>query len=140
MLRGRQINAMHSFSGFETRSVTEVTDNMNCVILRYTEEELRNILIYNPYYYRAVIPAGTYRDQTEDIPTFGVKCLLCVDESMDEELVYALTEALWDSRSDLSSAEPALSDLTEDSFVCEQLPIPLHEGAARFYRDIGATR
>ena len=137
-MTAKEIDAMHSFSGLETRSVAEITRSMDCVILRYTDEELEDILTYNPYYYKTVIPAGTYEDQTGDIPTFGVKCLLCVDEGMDEALVYALTAALWDSRGELSAAEPALADLMADEFVCQNLPIPLHEGAERFYQEMGA--
>ena len=101
-------------------------------MLKYTPEELDAILSDSPIYLSALLPAGTYAGQDEEIRTFGVKCLLCVDSSMDDELVYTLTQALWEIREALHEAHPALRDCTSRDFLFEDLPIPLHPGAQAF--------
>ena len=84
-----------------------------------------------------VIPAGTYAGQEEDVDTFGVKCLLCVDASMSENLVYQITQEIWAATEKLTKEHPALAEMADREFVCQDLPIPLHLGAWEFYEDQG---
>lgn len=135
-----ELDALHGFTGTPIVGFTELADTISCRVLRYTEPELSRILSQNKFYYRAVIPAGTYTGQIESIPTFGVKCLLCVDASMDDELVYALTSALWESRQALGEVHPSMASMTDRSFMYENLPIDLHDGAVAFYQEIGALK
>ena len=91
----------------------------------------------NPFYYKDVIPAGTYEGQEKDVDTFGIKCLLCVHASMDEELVYELTSILYNSTEQLKEQHPALSSMSKKGFMYDELPIALHPGAERFYQEKG---
>lgn len=133
MVLDHQLDAIHGFSGTPISSLSSLSEKTPCRTLKYTEEELDAILTSNTIYVPATLPANTYAGQTEDIATFGVKCLLCVDASMDEELVYSLTEALWNARESLSAAHSAMSVMDDGTFLYEDLPIPLHSGAEQFY-------
>lgn len=135
MVLSGEMAAIHGFVGVPSAGLIELTDQIPCRPLEYTPEELDAILARNSLYFRTAIPAGTYAGQLHSIPTFGVKCLLCVDDSMDEELVYTLTRTLWDSMDVLAESHPALASMTQDGFLWEGLPIPLHDGAARFYEE-----
>ena len=104
----------------------------------YTPEELQQILEEHPYYYNDVILSGTYEGQQEDVQTFGVKCLLCVSASMDEELAYHLTEILEQSAASLAETYDFLTLMESSRFRCSDLPIPLHAGARKYYTEIGA--
>jgi len=134
-IRNGTLDALHGFAGIPIPGLSELADALPCRILKYTEDELVAILSQNPYYYRATIPAGTYAGQTENISTFGVKCLLCVDVSMSNEQVYLLTKALWESRQELGGLHPSADAMEEPEFMYEQLPIPLHSGALQFYQE-----
>lgn len=131
------LDAVHGFAGIPISSLTDLSTRVPCHLLKYTGEELDSILADSSFYYPAVIPAGTYPGQTEDVATFGIKCLLCVDASMDEELVYRLTRILDEARPQLTTMHPALASLDQASFLCEQLPIPLHPGAELYYMEQG---
>lgn len=131
------LNAVHGFSGVPTSGIAELADKLPCTILSYTEQELNEIIKNNTYYYIDTIPAGTYTDQDEDIPTFGIKCLLCVDSSADDELVYTLTEILYDHAEELAESQTYMSPMLQSGFTYSALPIALHTGAARFYKDKG---
>ena len=130
-----KLDAVHGFVGTPAEGLVNLARQLPCNVLRYTQEELEQLLAANEIYCAAVIPAESYAGQTEEVPTFGSKCLLCVDASMDEEQVYALTRALWQGRDALRKEHPAMAVMTEDSFLWEGLPIALHEGAERFYRE-----
>ncbi len=136
VLKGN-MDAVHGFAGIPIHGLTELAEAVPCRILKYTPGELENILSENSFYYNAVIPAGTYPGQLEDVDTFGIKCLLCVSGDMDEELVYRLTKILDESKPQLAESHEALSSLTQPGFMESALPIPLHPGAERYYIEKG---
>lgn len=133
---GVDLDAIHGFSGSPIPGLTELAQKRSCTVLGYDQQELDSILARNSCYYRATIPAGTYPGQKEDVESFGVKGLLCVSEDMDEEQVYRLTKALWESRETLAQSHPALKEMLQEGFMDQDLPIPLHPGAQRFYEEM----
>lgn len=137
MVHEGTLDAIHGFSGAPIGRLKEMADQYPCRLLQYTSEELESILHDNRLYVPVTVPAGTYRGQLEDVDTFAVKCLLCVDSSMDETLVFELTQALWEAREELIQGHPAMAPMEEDAFLFQDLPIPLHNGAKRFYEDQG---
>ena len=86
-----------------------------------------------PFFSRAVIPAGTYPHQASGIRTIGVDSVLLCRAGLSEPLVHDLTQRLFQVLPLL-----ALSDTFTARLDLEQAPatpIPLHEGAARYYRE-----
>ncbi|MCD8121984.1 MAG: TAXI family TRAP transporter solute-binding subunit [Clostridiales bacterium] len=136
-VENRTLDAMHGFAGIPISGFSELCDRLPCVLLKYTSSELVQIMQENPFYYADVIPAGTYEGQTADVPTFGVKCLLCVREDMDEELVYELTSILYKERGELGRRHASMEAMITEGFVYDELPIALHDGARRYYEERG---
>lgn len=136
-LQEGKLDAVHGMAGIPVKAMQELANQVPCHFLSYTEDELTAILNDNAQYVRAVIPAGTYPGQTTDISTFGVKCVLCVTEDMDEELVYQLTRILNRSVEDLDEQHFSLERMKDAEFVAKELPVPLHPGAERYYKEAG---
>lgn len=131
------LDAVHGFAGTPIEGLHGLSAQAPSRLLKYTASELNQILSENSFYYRARIPAGTYEGQAEDVDSFGVKCLICVDASLDGELVYELTSILYSSRVALGEEQSLLKPMSDDGFMYSELPIPLHPGAERFYREQG---
>lgn len=91
----------------------------------------------HPYLVPGLIPAETYPG-LPDTPTIEVNALLVVREDMDDDLVHALTAALWNERTGerLREAHGQGRHVTLETAL-QGLSIPLHEGARRFYADKG---
>lgn len=140
MVAKGELDAIHGFSGAPVGGLMELAQQKPCRLLKYTQQELNSILSQNQFYLPAVIPAGTYAGQKEDVATFGVKCLLCVDESMPKLMVYQLTQEIWAATDRLAKEHPSLEELQDRAFVCQNLPIPLHPGAQEFYEDQGVLQ
>ncbi len=132
-----ELDALQGFAGIPVKGLSDLAEQTPCRVLRFTEEELDAILGKNKQYVRGVIPAGTYAGQTEDVETFGVKCLLCVDADMDDDLAGSIARILWESAGELEERHASLSVMSEGSFLYSDLPVPLHPGAAQFYRSEG---
>ena len=85
----------------------------------------------------SMYPAGTYSGQDNDANTFGVKCLIIVTADMDADLVYDLCKAMNEHTEELAAGNALLKDMTDPSFLCTQMPIPLHDGAQKYYSEQG---
>ena len=85
-----------------------------------------------PFLKPATIPAGTYPHIDESIHTIGVDGLLICSENLDERIVYQLTKQFSNIISESSEGDP-LAQLELDA--APATPIPLHKGAARYYRE-----
>ena len=113
------LDAIHGFTGVPISGLANLADAVPCHLLKYTDSELRSIIRSNPFYYMEEIPAGTYNGQDENVATFGIKCLLCVSESMDDDLVYEITSILYENRDRLKDLHPALSYASQTGFMYE---------------------
>jgi TRAP transporter TAXI family solute receptor len=85
-----------------------------------------------PFFRLARIPAGTYANQQQSIYTIGTDALIVCRDDLDESTAYQLTKQFFDTLSALPSSE-SLRLMNLDS--APATPIPLHEGAARYFRE-----
>lgn len=134
-LKQGTVDAVHGFAGIPIKSMADLADEQPCRLLLYTNEELDEILSANSQLIKTVIPAGTYKGQAENVETFGVKCLLCVSESMDEQLVYTVTKYLHQNIDELAQQKQK-----DSGFISKDLYIPLHPGAERYYKEAGLLK
>ncbi len=90
-----------------------------------------------PFYTPALIPEGAYRDVAAT-PTLGVGAIWVVNRLVEEELVHGITRALWhpNVRAVLDAGHPRGSSIRIETAL-QALPVPLHPGAERFYRESG---
>ena len=63
--------------------------------------------------------------------------VLFCSASLDEETVYMLTKTLWENMAELGEAQGNLRNLTAENAVRDIAWLPLHDGAQRYYREIG---
>jgi TRAP transporter TAXI family solute receptor len=90
------------------------------------------------FYHRAVIPAGLYPGVDGETATIGFYALWLVNADIDADLVYAITQSLWHqgTRRLLDALDPIGKRIRLDQAL-NGLSVPLHPGAARFYREQG---
>jgi TRAP transporter TAXI family solute receptor len=86
-----------------------------------------------PFLRLTFIPADTYPGHGTAVATIGVDSLLLCRDDLDEELVYQLTRAFFDMLPELSTDLSSLQLMDVDR--ASATPIPLHRGAARYYRE-----
>jgi TRAP transporter TAXI family solute receptor len=82
-------------------------------------------------YAKAVIPRAAY-GQPADVPTIAEPNLLVVSASMPVDLAYHLTEVLFDHQNRLAEIHPEANNIKRDT-AGQTDPVPLHEGARRYY-------
>lgn len=133
-------DASHGFAGIPIGGQLSVAQTKDCVFLGYTDAELDAVVAANPSYYKTVIPAGTYPGQDEDVATFGVKALICVNADMDDETAYAFAEAISTHVSDLVAGHASMTAMEDADFICNDIPIELHPGAKKYFEEAGMLK
>lgn len=83
------------------------------------------------------IPGGLYAGVDEDVPSFGVRATLVSSARVSSETIYNVTKSIFSRLSAFTAMHPALSRLKSRKMAIEGIYIPLHEGAARYYAEIG---
>mgnify|MGYP004607293257 FL=1 len=131
------LDAAFGFAGLPIGGQLNLAATKEIQVLDMTQEEIDKVLAGNAAYIQTTIPAGTYTGQTETANTFGVKCLIIVPADMDEDLVYDLCKAMNEHTAEMAAGNALLKDMTDPSFLCTQMPIPLHDGAQKYYSEQG---
>jgi TRAP transporter TAXI family solute receptor len=134
------MTAATAFAGIPVGAQLNASVTKDCVWLGFTDAELDAILEANPSYYKTVIPAGTYNGQDADVPTFGVKCMVICNKSLDSELVYNLAKTLAENTEEMIAGNGVFASMADPNFICNDLPIALHDGAAAYYKDAGMLK
>ena len=131
------LDAAFGFAGLPIGGQLNLAATKEIQVLDMTQEEIDKVLAGNAAYIQTKIPAGTYTGQYNDANTFGVKCLIIVTADMDADLVYDLCKAMNEHTEEMAAGNALLKDMTDPSFLCTQMPIPLHDGAQKYYSEQG---
>lgn len=83
------------------------------------------------------IPAGTYQGQDNVVKTFGLAQVVFTDENADEEMIYQFTKSFWENIEAIQESNTSFTGITP-SLGAQDYGIPMHPGAARYFKEIGA--
>ena len=105
-------------------------------ILDVTAEEAKKMdggrNLWVPY----TIKAGTYPGQTKDVNTVAQPNFLAVNADVSEDHVYKLTKAIYENLPFLQAIHKATRAMAIEKAMAG-LPVPLHPGAAKYYKEVG---
>ena len=132
-MQNRAIDVGFLVSSYPIPALTRLNAAVGIRLLPIALDWANRIRDDYPFYRPIVVPAGSYAGQEGDVPTIGVDNLLICRNDLPDELVYNLTRVLFDSLPELTAAHPAAAAI--DPELASAAPIPLHSGAARFYRE-----
>jgi TRAP transporter TAXI family solute receptor len=86
--------------------------------------------------YVAKVPGGVYIGVPKPEYLMSMDTVFVVREDISEDAVYALTKAIWEHNAELVK-KPGLLAWTTEKFLTTQPGLPYHEGAIKFYKEIG---
>jgi hypothetical protein len=133
LMKNRQLDASLQSAGLGVASLKDLATSTATTIVAIPPEVVAAI---GPPYLPAVIPAGTYEGQTEDVPTAAVGNFFVTHEDVPEETVYQMTKLLFENLTELEASHAAAASIKLETAL-DGMPVPLHPGAERYYREIG---
>tara|TARA_R110000751_G_scaffold79918_2_gene161122 strand:- start:3571 stop:4527 length:957 start_codon:yes stop_codon:yes gene_type:complete len=136
LIKNRQLDGTLQSAGLGVASIRDLASSLPINVVAIPAEVAEKL---GAPYVAATIPAGTYDGQTEDVPTVAVSNFLVTHEDVSDELAYQMTKQLFENLDTLVSAHKAAAqiDMTK---ALDGMPIPLHPGAERYYREMGILK
>lgn len=132
-----KIDAMIYTVGHPAAAITEASNTCDVDFVNVTGDVIDTLVSENDYYRMATIPAGTYKGQDEDLTTFGVGATMISSADVPEDVAYTLAKAVFDNFEDFKKLHPAFANLNEEEMISDSLSAPLHDGAAKYYKERG---
>ncbi|MEL6920141.1 MAG: TAXI family TRAP transporter solute-binding subunit, partial [Pseudomonadota bacterium] len=105
-------------------------------LLGFTAEQLETADGGRGLWTEYVIPAGTYPGVGEDVTTIAQPNFLATHKDIPEEDVYQITKTMYENLPFLQAIHPATKAMAVEKAIAG-LPVPLHPGAARYYKEVG---
>lgn len=139
-LQDRQADVTFTTAGWPTAAIQELAISTDIVLIPIDEAKIKELTKKYPFYSRIVIPKGTYKNQTKDVPTITTMAQWVVDAKVPDDVVYALTKALWEGGAQKMAAAHAKGKDVKLQTALSGMAIPLHPGAERYYREVNIIK
>jgi uncharacterized protein len=137
LMKNRQLDATLISAGLGVSAIRDLATSVDIVMVPVPPDMVAKI--GDPAYQPAVIPAHTYDGQNADVPAISIQNYLVTSSELKPDLVYAMTKAVFDNLDTLGAAHSAAKAITL-SDAPKPGPVPLHEGAERFYKEKGVLK
>ncbi len=123
--------------GHPSANIQDPTTTCGAQLVSLTGPEIDKLLEGKPYYAKATIPGGLYPNNPQATETYGVLATLVASSKVPADTVYQVVKAVFDNFEEFKKLHPALANLKPEDMVKNGLSAPLHEGAARYFKEKG---
>ena len=137
LIKNRQLDATLQSAGLGVASIRDLATSVKIVVVSVPADVVAKI--GDPAYQATVIPAGTYEGQTADVPTAAIPNFLVTHSGVSDELAYQMAKSLYDNLDTMVAAHNAAKAIKRENAV-KGMPVPLHPGAERYYREVGVIK
>lgn len=134
-LKNGTIDAAFLTSGLPNSTIMDLATTHDVQIITIRPEMAEKLKERVAFYSSEVIPAGTY-DNEKDIYTAAVKTILITNDNLSEQVAYDVTKTLYENLDTMRGTHSAANHIDIEKYN-EGMPIPLHPGAKRFYKEQG---
>lgn len=123
--------------GHPSANIQDPTTTCGAKLVPITGPAVDKLVKERPYYAYASIPGGLYPNNPDATRTYGVLATLVSSSKVPADTVYVVVKAVFDNFEEFKKLHPALANLKPEDMVKNGNSAPLHEGAARYYREKG---
>jgi len=136
-LCGGQLDAVALAGATPDRGVAAALKACKLTLLPVSGPGVQKLIEAKPYYSAVRIPGGVYPGVSASIATIGVRVILAASVKLAEQDAYAIVKAVAENLDAMRRLHPSLSGLDRKLIGTASIAAPLHDGAARYYREAG---
>lgn len=137
LLKNRQIDVTLQSAGLGNPALRDLANAVDIVFVPVPADVIKKI--GDKAYVAASIPADTYKGQSAAVPTASVVNFLVTHEGVSADTVYKMTKAMFENLDKLTAAHAAAKAVKLETATAD-MPIPLHPGAEKYYREKGLIK
>ncbi len=137
LIKNRQLDATLQSAGLGVASIRDLSTSVKIVVVPVPADVVAKV--GDAAYQTAVIPANTYTGQTQDVPTAAIPNFLVTHSGVSDELAYQMAKQMYENIDTLYAAHNAAKAIKRENAI-KGMPVPLHPGAERYYREVGLIK
>ncbi len=134
LIKNRQLDVTLQSSGLGMAAFRDLAATMKIVVVPIDKAIVDKI--GSAAYGAGTIPANTYEGQTDDVATVTINNILVSNEGVSDETAYLMAKGVFENLERLKNAHAAAKDIALE-MATQNLPIPLHPGAEKYYKEKG---
>ncbi|AWE06108.1 immunogenic protein [Lysinibacillus sp. 2017] len=131
-IQSGQIDAAFITAGYPTGAVEALNATNGVYIVPVEADKAAELIAKYPYYAVDKIPSGTYGLES-DVPAVSVGAMLAVKKDLPEDLVYAMTKAIYDNTDKIGHAKGAF---IKAETGLDGIGIDVHPGAQKYFDEV----
>ena len=135
-----KIDAYFILVGHPAGLIKETTTTCEAKIANIAGPEVDKLVKDNSFYRFASVPAGMYSGNPEAAKTMGVGATFVSSSKVPDDVIYAVVKAVFENFDDFKKLHPAFSDLKKEEMVSAALSAPIHDGAMKYYKEVGLIK
>jgi hypothetical protein len=136
-----QIDAFFYAGGTPFAALIQLGSTKGFELYNFSAAERKEINKIIPYYVESKIPAGTYETINYDVATIAVNGQLVTSVDQPADLIYGITKALWSKKTrGLLDKGHSKGKAIRMETALKGVLIPVHPGAAKFYKEKGLMK
>ena len=137
-MKNGQCDAAFVTSGLPNATVSELAFSYDMVIVPIDGEGRDNLIEKYPFFSASTIPANTYNNK-EDVESVFVYNIMLVNKDVSDDMVYDMLDCIFsdDGIATIKASHNTADKNIDVSFGVDDVKIPLHDGAAKWWQDHG---
>jgi uncharacterized protein len=137
LMKNRQLDATLQSAGLGVASIRDLATAVKIVVIPVPADVVTKV--GDAAYQVSMIPANTYSGQTADVPTAAIPNFLVTHSGVSDDVAYRMTKAMYDNIDTLYAAHNAAKVIKRENAI-KGMPVPLHPGAERYYKEVGLIK
>jgi len=142
MIRDGHADAFITVTGYPNAAITEMSSVQGANLVPVDGAERDKLLSEVRFYSKSAIPGGTYKGNDSDTQTVAVSALWVSNSKLGADLHYGVVKGLFDNKKAKKLLKHGHAKGKAINLETSQdgVPIPLCEGAAKFYKEAGVIK
>ncbi len=135
-LAAGDLDAVAFVAGLPIPALAALAQTQPLDFIRPSAEQIAIIQKAIPEMSPSTVPAGTYSSLDKDYQTIGLYNFAVAHKDVPDELVYRIVKAVFANRDELVKTQASAKETLPANSSLNTI-LPVHPGAARYYREIG---
>lgn len=140
LLQDGRADAMFYTVGLGASAIQQLALTTRINLVTVEPAKLKALAQKYPFYTSFNIPSGVYRGVDVTTPTVAVLSMLLASDQLSADTVYKVMKATFDNLTEFKKIHPNLERYFDPKRAVRNLPVPLHPGAERYWKEKGLIK
>ena len=136
LIKNRQLDATLQSAGLGVASLKDLANSVEINVVAVPADVVKKM---GAPFIPGTIPAETYKGQTTAVSTTAIVNYLVTRKDVSDATAYQMTKLFYENRPALVAAHSAAKDINVKD-AANNPPLPLHPGAAKYYKEKGLIK